>query len=186
MTRVTIIVGGNSVASRLTGVLEYTTNYLEKEKVDIKIIQVHQLPSDALITADFTNEAIKSAQQHVEESEGVIFLTPIYKASYSGILKTFIDLLPQKALKGKEVLPLVLGGTYGHLLVIDYVLKPVLMTLGTTTIQNGVFVLDKQVTKQEKATYFLDEDSQKRLDYALEQFKISLGGKNSDYYVKYS
>lgn len=186
MAKVTLIVGGNSIFSRLTGLLEYTKNYLEKEKFDLKIIQVHQLPSDALITADFTNEEIKRAQQDIEESEGVIFLTPIYKASYSGILKTFIDLLPQKALQGKEVLPLVLGGTYGHLLVIDYVLKPVLMTLGTTTIHNGVFVLDKQVTKQEGTNYLLDEDSQNRLDYSLEQFKSSIGGKISDYYAKYS
>lgn len=158
----------------IPGLLNYLREYLERRELELEIIQVHQLLSEALITADYTNETIVKATQSVEESNGVIFISPVYKAAYSGILKTFIDLLPQKGLKNKSVLPLALGGTYGHLLVIDYVLKPVLLNLGTTNIYNGVYVLDKQVTKKEDGSYLLDEDSKGRLNIALEMFRNSV------------
>jgi FMN reductase len=54
-------------------------------------------------------------------------------------------LLPQNALKGKTVLPIVSGGAPGHQLVLEYALKPVLSVLGAEHILQGVYVLDKQV-----------------------------------------
>ncbi len=52
--------------------------------------------------------------------------TPVYKAAYSGLLKSLLDLLPQYALAGKTVLPLATGGSTAHVLAIDYALRPVL------------------------------------------------------------
>ncbi|WP_445486759.1 NAD(P)H-dependent oxidoreductase [Niallia sp. 03133] len=146
MEKITIVSGGNSIFSRLTGVLNYT------------------------------NVQINEANQKVEKSDGVILLTPVYKASYTGILKTYIDLLPQKGLKDKTVLPLVLGGTFGHLLVIDYALKPVLSNLGAANILSGAFIIDTQVTKLQENRYLLDEESQNRLEHVLDDFIHSVGG----------
>ena len=174
MPTITIVAGGNSIHSRLTGVLNYAKVFLEKENINPTTIQVHQLPSEALIKAEFNNEKITEANQLIENSDGVIFLTPVYKAAYSGILKTYIDLLPQKALKDKAVLPLVLGGTYGHLLVIDYVLKPVLINLGASNINSGVYIQDTQVTKNEDHSYSLADETKARLNDALTQFIKSI------------
>jgi len=174
MPTITIVAGGNSVYSRLTGILNYTQEFLKRESIDVEIIQVHQLPSEALIKADFNNEKIQEVNKWVDKSVGVIFLTPVYKAAYSGILKTYIDLLPQKALKDKVVLPLALGGTYGHLLVIDYVLKPVLINLGTTNINSGVYIQDTQVTKQEDNSYTLADETKLRLNESLSHFVKSI------------
>ncbi|MFP7473826.1 NADPH-dependent FMN reductase [Niallia taxi] len=174
MPTITIVAGGNSIHSRLTGILNYAEEFLKSNSIDVEIIQVHQLPSEALIKADFKNEKIQEVNQLIEKSDGVIFLTPVYKAAYSGILKTYIDLLPQKALKDKAVLPLALGGTYGHLLVIDYVLKPVLINLGTTNINGGVYIQDTQVTKQDDNTYTLADETILRLNESLSQFVKSI------------
>ncbi|AOZ88970.1 FMN reductase (NADPH) [Bacillus xiamenensis] len=176
MTKVTIIAGGHSVQSRLTGVLQHVKHRLTLNGIDVHIIQVHQLPSDALIGADFSNEDIVKAIGLVNESDGVIVLTPVYKASFSGILKTFLDLLPQKAFQGKPVLPCVLGGTYGHLLVIEYALKPIIHQLGATAVQSGVYVVDHQVTKQDSDSYVLDLDATNRLNLALSQYQSLIGG----------
>ncbi|MCY7704734.1 NADPH-dependent FMN reductase [Bacillus safensis] len=176
MTKVTIIAGGRSVQSRLTGVLHHVQQHLTINGIDVRIIQVHQLPSSALIRADFSNEEVVKAIELVNESDGVIVLTPVYKASFSGILKTFLDLLPQKALQGKPVLPFVLGGTYGHLLVIEYALKPIIHQLGATVVQSGVYVVDQQVTKQESGDYLLDSDATNRLNLALSQYQSLIGG----------
>jgi FMN reductase len=72
-----------------------------------------------------------------------VVATPVYKASYSGALKTFIDLLPQLGFAGKVVLPLATGGTPAHVLMIDYALRPVLMSLGAAHVVSGLFLLDK-------------------------------------------
>ena len=170
MTTVTIIAGGHKIDSRLTGILQFTQGFLvEQEKVAMHIIQVHQLPSDALITADFMNQEIIDARQKVDQSDGIIVLSPVFQASYSGIIKTFLDLLPQKSLRNKTVLPLMLGGSYAHLLVMDYALKPVLANLGATNILTGAYVTDSQITKQVDQTYLLDTDSVKRITNQLEQ-----------------
>ena len=63
----------------------------------------------------------------------MVVSTPVYKAAYSGVLKVFLDLLPQFGLAGKVVLPLVTGGTASHVLAIDYALRPVLLALGAST-----------------------------------------------------
>jgi FMN reductase len=60
----------------------------------------------------------------------VVVATPVYKAAYSGLLKVFLDVLPQTALKGKLVLPLATGGSPHHMLALDYALRPVLQSLG--------------------------------------------------------
>jgi FMN reductase len=56
-----------------------------------------------------------------------------------------LDLLPQKSLAGKVILPIATGGTLGHLLAINYALKPVLSELGASQILAGVYVLDTQI-----------------------------------------
>lgn len=73
----------------------------------------------------------------------VVIASPVYKASYTGILKAFLDLLPQTGLKGKVTLPLFIGGTIAHLLSLDYTLKPLLSVLGSRNIVGGVFTIDQ-------------------------------------------
>lgn len=169
MGKVTIIAGGHKIDSRLTGILQFATDFLEEKQVELEVIQVHQLPSTALITADFMNEEIAEARQKVEDSKGVIILSPVFQASYSGIIKTFLDLLPQKSLRDKTVLPFMLGGSYAHLLVMDYALKPVLANLGATNILTGAYVMDGQIEKVANGNYLLDEEATVRLVRQLEE-----------------
>ena len=64
----------------------------------------------------------------------------MYQAAYSGLLKVFLDLLPQFAFRGKAVLPIVTGGSPAHVLAVDYALRPVLANLGAAHIGQGWFV----------------------------------------------
>ena len=76
----------------------------------------------------------------------VVIITPIYKAAYSGLLKTFLDARPPSALRGKVVLPIAVGGSAAHVLAIDYAFRPVLNSLDSLHVVEGLFLLDKQVT----------------------------------------
>ena len=107
----------------------------------------------------------------------MVVATPIYKASFSGALKTLLDLLPERALDGKVVLPLATGGTVAHLLAVDYALKPVLNALKAQEILHGVFADDSQVIDYQHKPHFTP-NLQTRLDSALETFWHALNRRD--------
>ncbi len=167
MAQIAVISGGVSDNSRLNGIENEVISFLNLEGISYSQVKVIDLPADDLIRANFASEKINEAHKKIEEAEAVIVLTPVYKASYSGVLKTYLDLLPQKALEGKPVLPLVIGGSQGHLLVIDFALKPLFAALGATNIQKGVYALDSKVQRLDGGVFKVDPDIQQRLQAEL-------------------
>ena len=118
--------------------------------------------------AQFADLAIQDAVRKVSRAHVVLVATPIYKAAYSGLLKAFLDLLPQDALRGKTVLPLATGGSIAHLLALDYALKPVLSALGARDILDPVFATDAQIGKHETLGYTPLPEVVERVDAALQ------------------
>ena len=108
-------------------------------------LQVRELPAEALLHADFSDPAIVRATALVREADAIVIATPVYKASYTGILKAFLDLLPQDGLDGKLVLPLATGGSQSHMLVLDYALRPVLASLAARFILPGIYATSEQL-----------------------------------------
>jgi len=146
MSKVVVISGSPSGTSRLDGLLKYTTSYLEMSGMHTTLLRVRDLPAEDLLYARFDSDAIIRANAAVAEADAVIVATPVYKASYTGVLKAYIDLLPQKGFENKIMLPLAMGGTLAHHLTIDFALKPLMAALGATRILTGMFVLDSQVS----------------------------------------
>ncbi len=163
-----IINGGYSVNSRLTGVQLEIEKRLHANKITYETITVHQLPAQDLITANFSSPSIIEHVKKVEVADIVIILTPVFKGSYSGILKTFLDLLPQKGLENKSVIPVAIGGSIAHLLSIEYALKPIVSILGASHVTSPVYVVDKQITK-DKDTYLVENEVVNRLENAVKQ-----------------
>jgi FMN reductase len=168
MKKAVIINGGNTRNSRLTAIQQRVEGFFDNAVIAFETIYVHELPPEDLIAANFNSENIKRVNQQVENAEIVVILTPIYKASYTGILKTYLDLLPQKALKGKKIVPLAVGGSAYHLLAIEYALKPVLSVLGATEILNTVYIIDKQIERSETDGFKIEEEAEKRLTTELQ------------------
>ena len=75
----------------------------------------------------------------VEASDGIIAVTPVFSASYSGLFKSFFDVLDPKSLDGKAVLLGATGGTDRHQMVLDYALRPLFSYLRTRMAATGVF-----------------------------------------------
>lgn len=163
-----IINGANNDTSRVNGVASYIKDALAKRQIAIDEINVHTLPAEVLIHADYTSEAIHAANAKVAAADTIIVLTPVYKASYSGILKTYLDLIPQKGLVGKTVVPIAVGGSHHHLLVIDYALKPVLAAIGATNTTQGVYIVDKQIERTADG-FAIEEAITGRIDEQLAQ-----------------
>ncbi|MFF5994043.1 NADPH-dependent FMN reductase [Lysinibacillus sp. KU-BSD001] len=166
MAHVVIINGTNSESSRIQGVQQYIEQHVE----EARSIEVYKLPAQALVTADYTNEVIQAANRLIEQAQVIIILTPVYKASYTGILKTFLDLIPQKGLENKVILPIMVGGSAHHLLVIEYALKPVLSVLGATTILQGVYLIDQSIERTAHG-FTIQEEARERLQSQLQKLR---------------
>lgn len=169
MSNVVIINGSNASTSRLTAIQQY----IEKTIENVKVIEVFQLPAQDLISANYLSDAIKEANELVEQADTVVVITPVYKAAYSGILKTYLDLIPQKGLEHKTVLPIAVGGSIGHLLSLEYALKPVLSVLGATEILNSVYIVDQQIERLENGHFNIQDEAVERLNQELQKLKNS-------------
>ncbi|MNO19003.1 FMN reductase (NADPH) [compost metagenome] len=175
MSRVIIIAGSPTPGSRLFGLTDYVRERLIQTGSAIDRISAAELPAEDLLRANFGSPAIKAALAAVESADAVVIASPVYKAAYSGALKTILDLIPQKGLQGKVVLPLFIGGTIAHLLAVDYALKPVVAALGGTHILSGVFAVDQWVSRLENAGgYALEEQLRERLDEAVAELNREL------------
>jgi FMN reductase len=169
MTNIVLISGSPSVASRSNGIIRHARLLLSSLGFDATIINLRDFPPADLVYAHYDSTAFSAAKESIAVASGVVVGTPIYKASYSGILKTFLDILPQNALRGKTVLPIASGGSPGHLLAIDYALKPVLSVLGATDLLQGVYAVDEQVKLSDSGELWLHDELRERLRGAIEQ-----------------
>ncbi|KAI1690900.1 NADPH-dependent FMN reductase domain-containing protein [Ditylenchus destructor] len=102
-------------------------------------------------------------------SQTVVIATPIYKAAYSGLLKIFLDLLPQDGLAGKSIWTLATGGSLAHLLALDYGLLPVLSALGARSHIDGVYAADAHIAKNPAGDYQVADDILRRLSSGAAQ-----------------
>lgn len=167
MANILAIAGSPSHPSRTYAIIEYATTLLQQEGFHTDIFSVRDFAAEDLVFGRYDSPNLEHPKALLEKADGVIIATPIYKAAYTGLLKAFLDLLPQKALFGKVVLPIATGGTLAHLLAIDYALKPVLSELGARHLLGGVYAVDNQIQRQEDGSLQLDEKIDQRLKHSL-------------------
>jgi FMN reductase len=165
--------GSPSEPSRSGAVLHFLTQALVRAGISVSRVAVRELPPDALLFGGASGQAtLQPALAEVAHAHGVVIATPVYKAAYSGVLKAFLDLLPEQALAGKVVLPVVVAGTPTHALALEYALKPVLAALGVRWVTDGVFV--PQGSVQVGPVPGMAADIEARLDDAARQLVSAL------------
>ncbi|WP_059412887.1 NADPH-dependent FMN reductase [Cupriavidus basilensis] len=155
--------GSPSAPSRSGHLLTHLRGVLEAAGERTSHLALRELPPAALLAARVDDPEIAAAARAVAEAQVVILATPVYKAAYSGLLKTFLDLLPQTGLRDKVVLPIATGGSLAHTLAIDYALRPVLSALGARHILPGIFAVDQQIAYSETQGLSLDPALDARL-----------------------
>ena len=97
----------------------------------------HEL-TDNLLTG-FAPPALEQMINSVVSADGLIVVTPIFSTSYSGLFKSFIDVLDPQALSGTPVLLGANAGTARHSLAIDYAIRPLFTYLHANPVPTGVF-----------------------------------------------
>ena len=108
---------------------------------EVEVIELRELAhliTDNQLTG-FPTGALSEAVRRVAEADAVIAVTPVFSASYSGIFKSFFDVLEDGTLEGKPVLIAATAGTARHSLVLDFAMRPLFAYLRADVVPTGVF-----------------------------------------------
>jgi len=84
----------------------------------------------------------------LRSSNLLVVATPVYKGSYTGLLKIFLDELGHRALDGVSAVPVTVQGAADHLLAVDVHLRPLLVELGAAVPTRAVALLEEQLTAE--------------------------------------
>ena len=137
--------GSPSPQSSSSRLLQHIGDRLGLHGQRLSRLEVRELPAAALLALESGEPAIARALAQLRQADAVVVATPVYKAAYSGLLKAFLDLLPQDALAGKLVLPLATGGSQSHMLALDYALRPVLASMSARFILPSIYATSEQL-----------------------------------------
>lgn len=147
MTRIVVVSAGLSnpsstrmLADRLLGatVEALGERGVEAEGRVIELRDHAHAITDHLLTG-FAPKALAEDLAQVAAADGIIVVTPIFTTSYSGLFKSFVDVLERESVAGKPVLIGATAGTARHSLAIDYAIRPLFTYLHARPVSTGVF-----------------------------------------------
>jgi FMN reductase len=108
---------------------------------EVQVIELRDLAQDITnnLLTGFAAPKLAAAIEQLTASDGAIFVTPIFTTSYSGLFKSFIDVLDPDALSGMPVLLAATGGTERHSLALEYAMRPLFSYLHAVVVPTTVF-----------------------------------------------
>ncbi|MEV0183907.1 FMN reductase [Streptomyces sp. NPDC050625] len=140
--KLVVVSAGLSVPSSTRLLADRLAAAVERQApVEIQVVELRELAVE--IAHNFTNgfpgRDLSAALDAVTEADGLIVVTPVFSASYSGLFKSFFDVLDKDALAGKPVLIAATGGTARHSLVLEHALRPLFAHLRAVVVPTGVY-----------------------------------------------
>jgi FMN reductase len=109
--------------------------------VEVSVVELRDIALDVTknLLTGFPSPALRAAIETVTGADALIAVTPVFTAGYSGLFKSFFDVLDAESLVGKPVLLGATGGTERHSLVLDYQLRPLFGYLKADPVATGVY-----------------------------------------------
>jgi len=141
-TRIVVVTAGLSqpsstrlLADRLAGAAG------RQAPVDVEVVELRDLAVEIAhhFTSGFPGRRLAAALEAVTAADGLIVVTPVFSASYSGLFKSFFDVLDPDAVAGKPVLIAATGGSARHSLVLEHALRPLFVYLRGVVVPTSVF-----------------------------------------------
>ncbi|MFL6057056.1 MAG: FMN reductase [Actinoallomurus sp.] len=122
---------------------EATREHLNEDgrPVEVTVIELRDLATDianAMLTG-FPGTRLRTAVEAVTGTDSMIAVSPIFSASYSGLFKSFFDVIDNTALAGRPVLIAATGGTTRHSLALEHALRPLFTYLRAVVVPTAVY-----------------------------------------------
>ena len=175
-TRVVVVSAGvgepsstRLLADRLAASVQAQRDSVVVETVDLREIAVDIARS---MIAGFPVGAADPAVMAVVEADAVIAATPVFNASYSGLFKSFFDIIDKDSFAGKPVLIAATGGSPRHSMVLDHAVRPMFSYLRAVVVPTGVYAASEDWAGTSGDTATLAD----RVDRAAGELVALLGG----------
>ena len=144
MTAIAVVTAGLSQPSStrlLADQLAAATRQAVGDDAEVTVIELRDIAVDVTnnMLTGFPSPKLSAAIETVTAADALIAVTPVFTASYSGLFKSFFDVLDKDSLVGKPVLIAATGGTERHSLVLDYQLRPMFAYLRAEVTPTGVY-----------------------------------------------
>jgi FMN reductase len=147
------------------------------EDVTVEVVELREHArdlADHLLTG-FPNASLRGALETVSGADAVIAVTPIFSASFSGLFKTFVDVLDRDALAGTPVLLAATAGSARHSLALEHALRPLFSYLRAVTVPTAVFAASEDWAGGDGSTRALSE----RIDRAAGELADLVAGRRA-------
>lgn len=148
--KTTVVVGNLKPASRTRGagisVAQACWRHFGIADPAIGVVELGQLSSSLFGWGD---PSVAAAKRQVVESHLLIVASPVYKASYTGLLKAFLDQFGRDELGALATVPLMVGAGPAHSLAVETQLRPVLVEVGACCPTRGLYILEGEIADVE-------------------------------------
>ncbi|MFF3333414.1 FMN reductase [Streptomyces sp. NPDC002888] len=113
----------------------------ERTPAEVRVVELRDLAVEIAhnLTNGFPGRNLATAIDAVTGADGLIVVTPVFSASYSGLFKSFFDVIDPDALSGKPVLIAATGGSARHSLVLEHALRPLFAHLRAVVVPTAVY-----------------------------------------------
>ncbi|MGO4805524.1 FMN reductase [Arthrobacter sp. 2MCAF15] len=145
--RITVISAGLGVPSSSRLLADQLAASAERQlaaagyAADVEVVELRDLAVDIAnnFVTGYAAPRLAEVIAGVHASDGIIAVSPVFSASYSGLFKSFIDVLDPKSLEGKAVMLGATAGTDRHQMVLDFAMRPLFTYLRTRIAATAVF-----------------------------------------------
>ncbi|MFI1094600.1 FMN reductase [Streptomyces sp. NPDC020917] len=126
------------LADRLAAAARQHTGELTTE---VRVIELRELANEIAqnMVTGFPGPRLRDAVEAVTAADGLIAVTPVFTGSYSGLFKSFFDIVDKDALAGTPVLIAATGGTARHSLVLEHAMRPLFAYLRAVVVPTAVY-----------------------------------------------
>lgn len=147
MRTIVVVSAGLSVPSSTRSVADSIANAAKAavtargESVDIVNIELRELVNDIgrVFSTGMSSPRLDEVKETISQADGLIAVTPVFQASYSGLFKAFFDTLNTDALNGMPVIIAATAGTARHSLVTEYAMRPLFTYMHSVVVPTSLF-----------------------------------------------
>jgi FMN reductase len=171
--RVAVVVGNPKAGSRTLRVARAAADALSGGGTEHLVVDLADVASELF---DFASTSVPPLLAQVAASDLLVVASPTYKATYTGLLKAFLDRYANDALAGCVAVPVMTGAAALHALAPEVSLRPLLVELGASTPTRGLYVTEPEFDHLDRVIDAWAAAARPLVDRALAQLSPTPGG----------
>lgn len=141
---VAVVIGNPNPGGRTTTVGEAVGNAIAAVRGGDEVVTI-ELATIAAHLFEWGNADVKALTEQVAAADVIVTACPTYKATYTGLLKAFLDQYGNDGLAGCKAVPVMVGAAPNHALAPEVHLRPLLVELGASVPSRGLYMLDSEM-----------------------------------------